>query len=89
MYQKFRIRLLKQRKLLYAVIGLGTVATVIQQLRSITDQVPNYGDWSFKEICGIVGTTSVLAVRKLLQRTPPFDTPSLGSGLRAMLEVSG
>ena len=88
-YKKYSIRLLKQQKDLYSAIGLPAVSKTIQQLRSITEHVPNYGDWSFNEICGIVGTTSLLAVKKLLQSTPPFDTPSLGSGFRALLNASG
>ena len=85
-HRKFLIRLMKQRKLLYAKIGLPSVARVIQRLRSITDPVPNYGDWSFREICGIAGTTSLKDVKKLLQSTPPFDTPSLGtSSFRVLL----
>lgn len=88
-YKKYSIRLLKQQKDLYSAIGLPAVSKTIQQLGSITEHVPNYGDWSFNEICGIVGTTSLLAVKKLLQSTPPFDTPSLGSGFRALLNASG
>jgi hypothetical protein len=77
-YQKYYIRLMKQRKLMYSGLGLRPAAEMIRRLRSIGKPVPNYGDWSFKEICGVAGTHKLSDIKKLIQGTVPV-TPSLGT----------
>lgn len=87
-YKKYQIRLLKKQKEVYAAIGLQSVTRLILRLRSITDPwgaAPTYGDWSFKGLCGILGSHSLLDLKKLLKLTPPFDTAADAQGFRALL----
>lgn len=87
-YQKFQIRLLSKQKQVYAAIGLRSVTNLILRLQSIVDPwtaAPTYGDWSFKELCAIAGTRSLMDMKKLLILTPPFDNQAEAHGFRALL----
>ena len=83
--RKFQIRLLKQRKLLYAKIGLPAIATVIRKLKRSAAPIATYGDWSFLELCGLAGTQSLKNLQRFILITPPVDAPANASNFRALL----
>jgi hypothetical protein len=83
---KFRIRLEHLRKTLYRDIGLDQLSDYVQVLRdygSVAPSLPNYADWSVRDLCKIVGLDVIngdlsYGVRKLavfLRDTAPADIP--------------
>lgn len=83
--RKFQIRLLKQRKLLYAKIGLPVIATLIRKLKRGIAPSATFGDWSLRELCGLAGTQSLRDLQLFILSTPPGEAPANTSSFRALL----
>lgn len=89
-YRKFQIRVVKQSKDLYQLLGLADVWKMIHRLRtfgSLAETIPpSYADWSFRDLCTTAGDSvltssgdfSFSQLFDFLLTTPPNDLPERG-----------
>jgi hypothetical protein len=105
-YQKFQLCVLRTKKDFYRSSGLFALWKAINAVRSIMGSAPlptNPGDWSLREIAGILGKnsqnvsgeTTLRAIRKFIAETPLNNDVPDGywsgeyQGTRLLLNVTG